>query len=67
MSPITLLAGKYWNEIVAELERVGQPADETHINQSYFQCGAGGHGWIRYIGYCSSGCVDGGKGKSDFC
>lgn len=59
--------GAYKSEIVAELERVGDPVDPPHIYYSTFACGAGGHGWIRYISYCENGCYDGGSGRNDHC
>ncbi|KAF4981023.1 hypothetical protein FZEAL_3075 [Fusarium zealandicum] len=59
--------GAYKSEIVAELERVGEPVDDSHIFYSYFRCGVGGHGWIQYLGYCERGCYDGGSGENDYC
>ncbi|ROV97025.1 hypothetical protein VSDG_04199 [Cytospora chrysosperma] len=59
--------GKYYNEIVAELNNKYITVDDDHIKNSLFACGEGGHGWIIWHDYCSTGCRDGGSGHSDHC
>lgn len=62
-----LRVGNYRGEINQELYNKHIDMDEDHVNNSLFECGAGGKGWIGWKDYCSTGCRDGGRGRSDSC
>ncbi|KAF2793245.1 hypothetical protein K505DRAFT_244849, partial [Melanomma pulvis-pyrius CBS 109.77] len=59
--------GDYRGEIQQELYNKNINGDEHHVQNSLFKCGEGGHGWIVWKDYCSTGCRDGGSGKNDHC
>lgn len=59
--------GNYRSEIVQELNNKYITVDDNHIRNSVFACGEGGHGWIIWHDFCSTGCRDGGSGASDHC
>lgn len=62
-----MIQGKYRSEIEQELYNKHIDGDEHHVQNSLFECGAGGKGWIGWKDYCSTGCRDGGSGNSDHC
>ncbi|KAE8371196.1 hypothetical protein BDV26DRAFT_276600 [Aspergillus bertholletiae] len=57
--------GDYYDDIIEELLRVGQPVDISHIKQSLFNC-HGSHG-IEFREYCRCGCHNAGWDRNDYC
>ncbi|KAF2137109.1 uncharacterized protein K452DRAFT_236530 [Aplosporella prunicola CBS 121167] len=62
---VLLRKGNYYNDIVTSLKAAKQSTDSGHVNNSLFYCA--GDDDVPFVRYCSSGCVDGGSGKSDHC
>ncbi|KAJ9205078.1 hypothetical protein DTO164E3_1701 [Paecilomyces variotii] len=59
--------GNYGAQINEALENAHQPTDDAHIHESLFHCNGGENGDITFQTYCTSGCKDGGSGRSDYC
>ncbi|PHH89569.1 hypothetical protein CDD83_5760 [Cordyceps sp. RAO-2017] len=62
-----LKKGNYFSQIDSALEGARKPRDSAHIKNALFNCDGGAHGAIAFIKHCSSGCSDGGAGRSDYC
>lgn len=59
-----IIAGDYRDDIQTELAANGQSGDDTHIQQSLFNCLSNGQ--IDFVNFCGGGCV-GGDSRDDYC
>ncbi|EJD36522.1 hypothetical protein AURDEDRAFT_32161, partial [Auricularia subglabra TFB-10046 SS5] len=57
--------GNYHDHIVAVLQSVNSPTDETHVVNSLFNCLDGGE--ITYQGFCGKGCGGVNSLDPDYC
>ncbi|KAF1953478.1 hypothetical protein CC80DRAFT_494390 [Byssothecium circinans] len=60
--------GNYRDTIIAELQRVGTPADPNHIYNDLYYC-KDNDGGINYVKAChgDNSCQYGGVGQNDYC